>query len=200
MLKDKQVVVIDTETTGLKYGYHEVIEFAGYIPSTGETLELKLKPRHIERADSIALKINGYNERDWSKAIEPEKGFITINEFLIDKIIVGHNIFFDYTHLKMSLDNYNISSKMSRRCVDTYTLAYEHLVPLGLESLSLESICNFLGFSNKGAHAALIDVFRTYEVYKYLLRVSPQKLLLLKAKLSLKKKKDSFLQKFTPKL
>lgn len=37
------------------------------------------------------------------------------------------------------------------------TLAYEHLVPKGLGSLSLDRIRGFLGWSHDGAHTAMVD-------------------------------------------
>jgi len=34
-----------------------------------DTLDIKVKPEHIETADEFALKINGYNETDWKDAL-----------------------------------------------------------------------------------------------------------------------------------
>ncbi len=81
-MKYHRLAFIDTETTGLDPNFHEVIEIgcvvADWKPDLfGErtlvessTLDIKIIPEHIERADPKALAVNHYAKRDWSQAIQ----------------------------------------------------------------------------------------------------------------------------------
>ncbi len=158
---EKDLIFIDTETTGLEPRIHEVIEIAiirvNLKLGTRIIYETKIKPQHIETASPKALEVNGYTEEAWAKA--PYLGEIAreIVELLKDGIIVGHNVSFDTSMISGALKEIGIESRLSHHRADTITLAYEHLVPLGLESLSLDNIRKFLGWSLEGAHAALKD-------------------------------------------
>lgn len=164
-LRQKNIVIIDIETTGLDEQIHEIIEFAGLCLSSGELLHLKIKPNNINTADPLSLSINNYNERNWKNALSQKEALEKINLFLKNKIYLGQNVNFDLKFIKKGLNKYGIESNLGRRHIDTMTLAYEHLVPLGLESLSLRSICNFIGINNEGEHTAVADVMRTKNVY-----------------------------------
>ena len=59
--------------------------------------------------------------------------------------------------------------------IDTVTLAYEHLAPCGLEKLSLDTVCTFLGITNEGAHTAMADVERCQAAYDTLRCAGPLK-------------------------
>ncbi|OHD25092.1 MAG: hypothetical protein A2Y38_02805 [Spirochaetes bacterium GWB1_59_5] len=59
--------------------------------------------------------------------------------------------------------------------MNTVALAFEHLVPLGLNGLSLSKpggICDFLGIPTTGAHTAMADVEMALEVWRRLSRAS----------------------------
>lgn len=166
--QDRSLIVVDLETSGLDPVKHEILEFACFNEKKGSHHSFKIKPRNIETASERALEINGYSEEAWKDAMEPEDALHRINELLTGGIYLGQNIPFDLRFLNASFDRYGIKSLLGRRHVDTMTLAYEHLVPLGINSLSLGTICEFLDISNEGAHTASADVFRTYEVYRKL--------------------------------
>ena len=73
----KNLAFVDVETTGLNPDTHEIIELGCVIVSQegvgsgkpsfkiiGE-IDIKIKPEHIENADPVALRVNGYDEVDW---------------------------------------------------------------------------------------------------------------------------------------
>ena len=144
-LSERIFAFVDTETMGLDPEVHEMIEFA-VKTSNGKKIHFKIKPQHIETASPRALEINGYSPARWKDAIEPKQAALIIYEWLGDAIIIGQNVKFDIGFIKSLLKKENIyySRNFLRLSGDTMTLALAHLVPRGLEDLSLKSIMKFL--------------------------------------------------------
>ena len=71
-MKKHNFAFIDIETTGLNLLAHEIIEIGCVLATPKlkviEEFELKIKPKHIENSDPVALKVNHYNEKDWEDA------------------------------------------------------------------------------------------------------------------------------------
>ena len=167
---------IDTETTGLHpWDGHEIIEIAiitehpdGWIQKYCE----RIKPLCIELAQPAALKVNGYNELGWLKALEMKDEIGKIAEILSEGVIVGHNVRFDLSFVEHAMRHYGVDGILSRHVVDTITLAHEHLVPRGLRYLSMNSIRRFMGWSDVGAHTAMKDAQDCRKLYHALCRAS----------------------------
>lgn len=183
-LQDKPFVVLDTETTGLDPNVHEIIEICMYKPKCGSTYTAKIKPYNLEFASPKALEINGYNEKDWENAITFDEAIFEIGEWLHGHVVVGHNVQFDLNMLKGNLKRspHESQVRIPYHCVDTVTLAQEHLVPLGLESVSLNAVRGFLGISQEGAHRAHKDVIDTAYVFEKLFRMRKRDKLALRCK------------------
>lgn len=183
-LRDKPFVVLDTETTGLDPAVHEIIEICIHKPSTGATYTTKIKPQNLECASPKALEINGYNEQDWKDAITFDEAIFEIGDWLHGNVVVGHNVQFDLNMLKGNLkrSQYKDQVRIPYHCVDTVTLAQEHLVPMGLESVSLSAVREFLGLSAKGAHRAQKDVIDTTIVFEKLFRMRKRDKVVLRCK------------------
>lgn len=145
-LTERLQAFVDTETTGLDPEVHEMIEFA-VRTSDGKQIKFKIKPKHIETASDIALKINGYTPERWVDALDPKKAAAIIHEWLEDAIIIGQNVKFDIGFIKALLKREGIEydKNFLRYSGDTVTLALAHLVPKGLDNLSLKNIMKFLG-------------------------------------------------------
>ena len=78
---------------------------------------------------------------------------------------VGHNPHFDLSFIKAALARELHKGRIPYHVIDTVTLAHEHLVPQGLESLSLVPIREFLGWSTEKAHTALQDAEDARRLY-----------------------------------
>ena len=177
---------VDTETTGLVASAHEIIDIAIITQDRGvttHTFHSKVMPEWIADADPEALRINGYKPMNWDLAPSWSEIGPIVNEILSDGIIVGHNVNFDYQFIREGIQRLGHKPKMSRRTIDTITLVYEHLYPMGLESASLKSVREFLGMSSEGAHTALQDTRDTQVVFNTLWRMNPLDKLLLQAKI-----------------
>lgn len=166
------LVFIDVETTGLDPVSNEIIEICCIkVRPDGSRERLYYKARiESDIVSPVALKINGYNPRDWEGAISQEALANALAPFLDGCIPVGHNIKFDMSFILELLDGFELEYRIDRRWLDTYVLAYEHLQPLGLSSLSMDSIRDFLGWSKLGSHTAIQDCEDVYRLFYFLLR------------------------------
>jgi DNA polymerase-3 subunit epsilon len=175
-----KLAVIDTETTGLDLQTSVVLEFAAIIMDNGVEVArygTKIKPteQELQYAHPKALEKNGYTDEAWADAPTIEQVAPEIGAFLDGCTLVGHNVSFDEQMLKAHFAAYGIEAKIPYKKIDTVTLAYEHLTPLGLKSVSLDRIREFLGWSKEGAHTAMKDVEDTKRLFDLLWRMTPER-------------------------
>ena len=110
----QKYVIIDTETTGLDAEKHEIVSFGGIVlidHKIVETIEIKIKPAHIDTADQKALEINGYSPDKWQYANTQKEGAYKIADFIErhrDKIFAGHNLQFDIKFIQALGKNQNV--------------------------------------------------------------------------------------------
>ena len=178
------LVFIDIETTGLNPAYHEIIEIA--LIGHDFKYHKKVRPEMIEHADSFALQLNGYDPQLWQDAVSHKQLIFEIAPLLKDCTLAGHNVSFDIEFLEEAYVREGRYFGLKRRRIDTVTLAYEHLYPLGLNSLSLDAIRDFLEWDKKGSHSALKDCKDAKRLFNYLRGFSAFKGASLKAKRAIK--------------
>lgn len=171
--------IIDTETTGLDPQTSVVLEFAAIIVDNGVVVsryETKIKPteQELQYAHPKALEKNGYTDEAWADAPTVEQVACDIITLLDGCVLVGHNVAFDETMLKANFAAHGITGRIPYHKIDTITLAYEHLTPLGLKSVSLDRVRDFLGWSKDGAHTAMKDVEDTKRLFDLLWRMTPE--------------------------
>lgn len=172
-LRDKPVVILDTETTGLDENTHEILEISIIRPDTSILLDTKVRPIQIETAHPVALEVNGYVEEEWIDAPTWNEIAPKVKESLTDVVILGHNVSFDMRFVNTWLRRTDVGNEgVSYHTIDTTTFAYEHLAPCGLQRLNLDAVCDFLGIPNDGAHQSLADTKRTLLVYNKLVRAT----------------------------
>jgi DNA polymerase-3 subunit epsilon len=167
-LSEKPLAFLDTETTGLIPGKHEVIEVAVLV---GNTLHhWMVRPERLADAEPRALEINGYAARPerWKDARTMREVGPEIMAVLKGTVVVGHNVGFDLDMLNGHMRKVGLNPHLPYHKVDTVTLAYTRLAPLGLGKLSLDTIREFLGWSKEGAHTAAKDVTDTARLYRLL--------------------------------
>lgn len=194
-LSERPLAFVDVETTGLDPNRHEVIEVAVVFDDevfrrVGAPWAMRLhhdepdiavwhtriRPERIGDADPKALAVNRYDPERWAGAPTAAEVADDIVALLTregaDPVIVGHNVSFDRELLNATLRRVGSKARVSHHTVDTVTLCHEHLVPCGLESLSLDNVRRFLGIPTDGSHAALKDAVDARDVYYRLTRAS----------------------------
>ena len=194
---DRPLAFLDTETTGLQYGVHEVIE-VGIIKEDLGGVERRfhtlVKPEHLDRAEPKALEINGFakSASRWDDAPLMKELGPHILDFLSGCVVVGHNVKFDLEMLKAHLLAAGVNpGGLPYHAIDTMTLMYEHLVPCGVTSVSLKSARSFFGWPTEGAHTAMKDAEDARRLYHTLMRATPADRLLWRARAMLR---ESFSQ------
>ena len=191
-------VIIDTETTGLDSLKHELLSIGAIVyidDRITETLELKILPERLENADPKALEINGYSKYKWKDALQGSKAFWEVwLPFILrhrNGIFVAHNMQFDRKFImQFSMKYYNEDLDkidIPAGYIDTRDLARSTLAPLGCKSMSLDNICEFLGWERRASHTALSDC---EDCLRLIQNLSPPKInfiLKIKARLKIKK-------------
>ena len=165
------ICFIDTETTELDVLIGEVIEVAMIRvepDGTETTYYTRIKPERIEDAHPKALEVNGYsaNSELWDDAPLMSEVGGDILAFMGGAVICGHNVSFDENMLNINLKKAGVPGKVPYHKIDTVTLAYEHLLPLGLPRVSMDPIRDFLGISQEGAHTATKDAQDVKRVFE----------------------------------
>jgi DNA polymerase III epsilon subunit-like protein len=90
-------------------------------------------------------------------------------------ILAGHNVSYDAAILERNLDRTNIPMRrFPYHKLDTVTLAYEHLVPLGVPNITLKASCAFVGIelAKEDAHTAMGDVKACRQLFHALTRAN----------------------------
>ena len=173
-MKGHKFAFIDIETTGLNLLRHEIIEIGCVITTPDleliEDFELKIKPKHIEDADPVALKVNHYDEENWQSAHSLKKAMEIFSEKVKDCIMVGHNVAFDAGFLEHAFNEIKIGNTLHYHKLDTVSISWAklHSDP-DLEHFSLREMCVRFGIKNERAHTALSDARATFELYKKLM-------------------------------
>ncbi|KKQ35313.1 MAG: Exonuclease RNase T and DNA polymerase III [Candidatus Nomurabacteria bacterium GW2011_GWB1_37_5] len=179
-LKKQNLAFIDVETTGLDPDKHEVIELGCVLISQNwngnkpefevlEEIEFKIKPEHIENAEPVALRINGYDPAAWVFAYDLKQAMEVFGKKTADAIMIGHNVCFDYGFVDKAFKKSGVENKMHYHKLDTISIAFAKLHNGEADKFSLNYLCNFFKVENKKAHSALSDARATYEIYKKLM-------------------------------
>jgi len=174
MILEQTLAFVDIETTAIDREHGEIIELGVVIAkmkdgalTVADTLDIKIKPSHIETAEPVALRINGYNEADWLFAVSLAEGMKAFVEKTKGAIFLAHNITFDYPYIEKALIDTGLAHDLHFHKIDTLSLAFGILHTSGdLGKLSLRMLCEQFGIENKKAHSAFADAYATYEVFK----------------------------------
>ena len=178
----KATTFFDIETTHLDPKKSAVLEISiitDWESGNTETWTTKIKPRPVELefASDEALKICGYNEKDWKDAPTFEEVAETIAKKLRFGPIIAHNIDFDISHLTAVFERYGYK-KWTRDAPDTartYSFGYPKIDTCALaylflptERQNLDALREHLIISSDGAHTAEKDVEDCRQVFYHI--------------------------------
>jgi len=163
-LREMKIIVLDTETTGLKpHSGDEVISVGACLLENGEILPehfhklvnpFKPIPRFITELTGIC-----------DDMVSGAEDFCTVMcdflEFLKDSIIVGHSIDFDINFLNYKLKPFNV--RINNYAIDTGMLSKALNPQIKLHTL--DSILVSMDINPDGRHTSLGDALLTADVF-----------------------------------
>lgn len=178
------LAVIDTETTGLVAGVHEIVQIA--IVPLSEKLEPMgrfvsyVKPMRPGSADPRALEVNKLTLEGLALQPNPSQVRVAISDWVSncygeEKFVpLGHNYAgFDKAFVTLFLGNEMYNSIFNYHTEDTLHLAraLKRAGVLILDKCNLDSLTEYFGIERKVSHDAYEDAVATAKVYKELLKL-----------------------------
>ena len=167
--------VIDTETSGLKSGYHEMTEIGIIRCADRVQLWRQIKAEHPERANFDALAITKKTladlalGHDKSAVVEEcEKFFNEDGLTPAHRIIIAHNAPFDRKFLHALWEQHG-KAFPAHLWLDTMSLtrAYAKMIGLVKPKVNLHAACEMTGIKKfSDAHNAKVDSRNTYLLHK----------------------------------
>jgi len=156
--------IIDIETTGLNPERDEIIEI-GIILMNGsfeEQYEFLIKPKknlplHIQA-------ITGLKDEDLLEAPELSEVSQKIVDLIEDRVLIGHNMHFDFSFLKKVYKDAGAPLRNHWVC----TAKYARSVVPKLPSYKLSSLVRSFKIEHEGFHRAMNDAVATLKLYKVL--------------------------------
>ena len=176
-MRNENLIFVDIETTGTNPDKHEIIELAYILVKQDggkftviEEREFKIKPEHIENAEPVALRINGYDPSQWIFASSLSEVMKVFSDKSSGAVFVAQNVTFDYSFIERAMTKCNVPNEMFYAKLDTISMAYAKLYKdPRAEKFSLYRLAEYFGITNVKSHTAMADTRTTFEVFKRLM-------------------------------
>jgi len=171
----RPLAITDLEMTGLDADIHEIIEIGLVVINQDtleiiDTLDVKVKPEHIETAAPDALAVNGYKEEDWKDAASLYDAMVQYNQKTPNAVFAGWNITFDWAFMEKAFKKTGIRHTMEYHRIDILSFAWGKLRNRGLDQIRLSAICRYFGIEEEPKqHRAINGAMKAYEVLQKLL-------------------------------
>jgi DNA polymerase-3 subunit epsilon len=181
--RGRTLTFLDIETTGLNPVLSDIVEVAAMkvderTLAVLDMVETRVRSPTGTFLDPEAIALNGFNLDDWLDAPSADQVLPQLRTFLDGSRIVGHNPGFDWAFLRTAYFRFGLAAPdIDCHLLDTASLAWPLLRRGLVPSLSLRELCAFFGISNEGAHHALRDVVRTYQLFLKLIGETPKAVL-----------------------
>lgn len=169
------IALIDLETTGLNGNTDEIVEIGCVVFDSKtheiiDTLDIKVKPEHIETATPKALEVNGYTEEVWADAMSLHQAILRLSEKVQGATLMAYNVTFDWSFLKTAFEQTQIENPMHYHRLDLLSIAWAIIPHHKVQSWSLKTVSVFLGLKPEPkVHRAIHGAMCAYEVHKKLM-------------------------------
>jgi DNA polymerase III epsilon subunit-like protein len=177
ILRERDLCFIDTETTGSRIGYHELIELAAVRTSADGLVckgewSAKILPEFPARITPAAQKLNGFSPDTWrGAALSSQALWESFVTFVSGGVPVCHNPSFDRAFITLAATRQGVLElELDYHWIGTESLAWP-LYRAGLiPKLSLADVCRFVGIPPEPAvHGASNGAAACREVYRRLI-------------------------------
>ena len=171
-----RICLVDLETTSLSPTTGEIIEI-GLIVFDSRTFEIfdtweqKVKPLDIENADPKALAVNGYEESEWTEAIDIIPALETFVEKTAGCIFMAYNLSFDLKFIEHYLEKYGLKHSMNYCKICLLSMAFGKVDHTKVQSWSLKTVSTLLNVPREGKiHRAMGGCRNEYDLYCALMK------------------------------
>lgn len=163
----KDYVVVDIETTGLSPTTDAITEIGAVKVKEGQMVETYQQIINPERAISpFITNLTGITDAMVASMPKINKVMPDFIHFCEDLPLVGHNIMFDYSFLKVNANRCGFS--FEKKGIDTVAVAKRVLDRKEVGSNSLDNLCDFFKINREQSHRALEDAMATYKLLNIL--------------------------------
>lgn len=174
----QEIVLFDTETTGLDVFNDDIVQIAAYkirngsiVPNSFFNIIMKTDktiPPKLGKDINPLVKVYEETEHKW----EREAGLTEFMRYVGNSILLGHNVNYDYNILKNNLMRYCSVSYSTYRPILIDTLKLAHLINPRFRKYKLGYLVERLKLQVAGSdeikyHQAEEDIKATYELAKY---------------------------------
>lgn len=164
---NEEVVVFDTETTGLDVTADEIIQIAAVKMRDGKIVEGSHLNIFIQTERPVPLKLGDLDnplveEIKHQHLVSHAEGLQQFMDYARGHALIGHNVRFDYSILRENLRRYLPEERLEQHCpvaIDTLKLA--HLLEPNLMSYKLKHLLAVLQLEGSNSHLADEDVAAT---------------------------------------
>lgn len=157
-------IALDLETTGLSPKEDRIIEIGAAWVENGEvgnTFSTLVNPRR--QLPDYIIEMTGITQKDVDRAPQIGEILTDLSVFIGDRVLLGHQILFDYSFLKRAY--VNAGGTFEKRGIDTLKLARKYLKEL--PSKRLPDLCRYYRIPQR-AHRALDDALAAHFLYQKL--------------------------------
>lgn len=173
--ESEEVVVIDTETTGLDTKKDEIISIAAIKVRknhilTSKSLYLEIAPKDGIKKESI--KIHKLRSCDLKGAIEAKEALRRFLYFIKNRPLVGYYLEFDIKMIDRYLKEF-FGLRLPNRQIEVSGIYHDYkqkAIPQGFIDLKFDTILNDLDIPKLKAHNAFNDAIMTAMIYLKLKR------------------------------
>ena len=105
VMRDRPLIFLDLEGTGLEVQKHEIIEIGAVKVNSKrpfkilDKFSIKVKPDNLPAADKVALKMVGYSKEAWKDALTLKEALEKLDQFAQGGVLVGYNVTYDWALL-----------------------------------------------------------------------------------------------------
>jgi len=166
------------ETTGPRFGFHEVIDIGAVRTSPNASVvrarwSERLRPQYPDRLTAFAQELNGFRAEEWATATESSpdvwRRFV---EFVDGCVPVCHNPSFDRAFITLAAAAVGVVDlRLDYHWIGTESLAWPLYSRGELPELSLDGLCTFIGIqAEPHPHTALAGAETCRRLYTALLK------------------------------
>ena len=158
-----KIVVLDVESTGLDTTSDDIIQIAAICygkDGIKKQLDILVKPT---QSVGDSYYVHGFTDEQLEKeGLEVSVALDLLEEFIQDKIIVGHNIKYDLAIINSMVYRYHRCPFQYKGIYDTLDLA--HKIYPSLPDHKLNTLSEYIHTQTKPNHNALQDILATSEI------------------------------------